>query len=378
MDILSVFLNGFVMGTATARKLRSGFTTGAAAAAAAKGALLSLLVKQPPHKVQITFLTGAKTKIPLKKVIVKSPKCAIATVIKDAGDDPDITHKAEIGARVTLVATNQDQKVSISGGKGVGMVTKPGLEIPPGHFAINPGPLRMITNEIVEVLDQYNHQDKVDVEVFIPKGEELALKTLNTRLGILGGLSILGTTGIERPMSHEAYLATIEKALSVARACGLNEVVLTTGRRSERFAQMLWPQISEEAFVQMGDFFKATLELASSQSFSSIIMVVFFGKALKMAVGTPHTHATRSVLTLNRLADWTKAKCGNKEIVVRIRQANTARHAFELLKKDYSSIVSLVAQKVLIWAQQFCSPKIKIRVVIMDYKGQVAADQFGN
>ena len=361
------------MGRTTAGKLRSGFTTGAAAAAAAKGALLGLLAKQLPHQVKITFLTGAETEIPLKKVIVKSPKCAIATVIKDAGDDPDITHKAEIGARVTLLST-EDQKVSISGGKGVGMVTKPGLEIPPGHPAINPGPLRMITNEIVEVLDQYNRQDRVNVEVFVPKGEKLALKTLNARLGILGGLSILGTTGIERPMSHEAYSATIEKALSVAWACGLNEVVLTTGRRSERFAQMLWPQISEEAFVQMGDFFKATLELASSQSFSSIIVVVFFGKALKMAMGTPHTHAAHSELTLNRLADWTKAESGHKKIAAIIDKANTARHAFELLKKDYSWVISLVAQKVLVRVRQFSGPKIKIRVVILDYNGQVAAD----
>jgi cobalt-precorrin-5B (C1)-methyltransferase len=362
------------MGKTTAGKLRSGFTTGAAAAAAAKGALLSLLAKKPPHKVQITFLTGTKTKILLKKVVVESPKCALSTVIKDAGDDPDVTHKAEIGARVTLVTTNQDQKVSISGGKGVGMVTKPGLEIPPGHAAINPGPLRMITNEVVEALNRYNRQDRVYVEVFVPKGEELALKTLNARLGILGGLSILGTTGIERPMSHEAYLATIEKALSVARACGLNEVILTTGRRSERFAQVLWPQISEEAFVQMGDFFKATLEMAALRSFFSIIVVVFLGKALKMAVGTPHTHASRSELTLNRLADWTKAKSGHKRIAARIRKANTARQAFELLKKDYSTVIDLVAQKVLTWARQFSDPKIKLRVIILDYNGQVAAD----
>ena len=363
------------MRTTNVKKLRSGFTTGAAAAAAAKGALLALLANSLPQKVRITFLTGAKKNIALEKVLVESSQCAVATVIKDAGDDPDITHKAEIGARLTLTWPDHGHKVLISGGRGVGTITKPGLEIPPGRPAINPGPLRMITNEVKEILDQYNCPKCVKVEVFVPKGEELALKTLNARLGIVGGLSILGTTGIEHPMSHEAYLATIEKSLCVAKACGLDEVVLTTGRRSERFAQDLWPQKPEEAFVQMGDFFKAALNRAASKAFAGIAVVVFFGKALKMAMGVPHTHAVRSRLTLTQLADWTVDQSHDKKIAAEIRQANTARHAFYLLKRDHLAVIRLVAKKVHSWSHHFADRNISIRVIILDYNGRAVADQ---
>ena len=365
------------MKTTKTKKLRSGFTTGAAAAAAAKGAILALLTNSPPQKVRITFLTGAKKDIALKKLSLESPQCAVATVIKDAGDDPDITHKAEIGVRLSLTRSDHGQKVLISGGKGVGTITKPGLEIAPGHAAINPGPLRMITNEVREILDQHNCSKSVKVEVFVPKGEELALKTLNARLGIVGGLSILGTTGIEHPMSHEAYLATIEKSLCVAKACGVDQVVLTTGRRSERFAQELWPQKPAEAFVQMGDFFKATLNRAASKAFAGIIVVVFFGKALKMAMGIPHTHALRSQLTLTQLADWTYKQSHAKKMAAEIRSANTARQAFYLLKKDHLAVIRLVAKKVHSWSGHFAELNTNIRVIILDYEGHAIAEHSG-
>jgi cobalt-precorrin-5B (C1)-methyltransferase len=177
-------------------------------------------------------------------------------VIKDAGDDPDITHGAEIGAEVTLEKRSGVNPVRITGGTGVGVVTKPGLEIPPGQAAITPGPVTMISNSINEMLAAHPTDVGIHVEVFVPEGERLAKKTLNARLGIVGGLSILGTTGIVRPMSHEAYVATIEKSMDVARAAGLKHLVLTTGRRSERFAQDRWPELAEESFIQIGDFFQ--------------------------------------------------------------------------------------------------------------------------
>lgn len=362
------------MAAAKPRKLRSGFTTGTAAAAAAKGALLALLDSTPPKKVGITFLTGTQTEIALHSVKVENSRCAVASVIKDAGDDPDVTHMAEVGARVELLPEHKGPKIIITGGQGVGTITKPGLEISPGNAAINPGPLRMITNEVLEVLDRYRCRKNVAVEVFVPKGEELARKTLNARLGIIGGLSILGTTGIERPMSHEAYLATIDKALAVARACGLTEVVLTTGRRSERFAQQLWPQKTEESFVQIGDFFKTSLEMAAARKFSNITVVVFFGKAVKMAQGTPHTHAAKSNLTLSRLADWTKASSGDK-VAEKIRQAYTARHAFDLLKDDHPQVIIKVAREVYTWAKRFAGSRLNVKVVILNYDGNIVAVQ---
>jgi cobalt-precorrin-5B (C1)-methyltransferase len=230
------------------RKLKSGFTTGTTAAAAAKGALIYLLEGKAPSRVVIELLTGDKIMIPIHWSQRKGHQEAVCTAIKDAGDDPDVTHKAEIGANVKLSGPRGDSGASlrvfngikITGGIGVGRITKPGLEVPPGEPAINPGPRKMITQAIKEVLDEHQIQSNVSVEVFVPKGEEIAKKTLNARLGILGGISILGTTGIVRPMSHDAFIATIESALSVAQASGQKKVILTTGRRSERFAQHLY------------------------------------------------------------------------------------------------------------------------------------------
>jgi cobalt-precorrin-5B (C1)-methyltransferase len=239
------------------RKLRTGFTTGTAAAAATKGALRYLLEGNIPSRVMIELLTGDKIAIPIHRCERIAEEQAKCTVIKDAGDDPDVTHKAEIGAEVKLLKPDSKyhNNIYISGGAGVGKITKPGLEMPPGEPAINPGPRKMINQAITETLAQHDLQRAVTVEVFVPRGAEIAKKTLNARLGILGGISILGTTGLVRPMSHDAFIATIKSGLSVARASGNSKVVLTTGRRSERYAQQRWPLLAEEAFIQIGDFF---------------------------------------------------------------------------------------------------------------------------
>ncbi|WP_054699385.1 cobalt-precorrin-5B (C(1))-methyltransferase CbiD [Desulfosarcina cetonica] len=200
-----------------ATQLKSGFTTGAAAAAASKAALLLLLTGQPPEAVTIRFLTGAATSISVHRCEREDDVTATCTVIKDAGDDPDTTHGAEIGARVRLEAPTGSPAIRITGGVGVGRVTLPGLEIEPGQPAITPGPRTMIINSVQEVTASHPTNRDVHVEVFVPEGERLARKTLNARLGVIGGISILGTTGIVRPMSHDAYVATIEKAMDVAK-----------------------------------------------------------------------------------------------------------------------------------------------------------------
>ena len=302
------------------RKLRTGFTTGTAAAAATKGALRLMLAGDEPAAVKIRLLTGDFITIPIYKCRLIRAGRAECSVIKDAGDDPDVTHKAEIGARVTLKKPKTRHRsepgphIDIRGGQGVGRVTKPGLEVPPGQPAINPGPRKMITAAIHDLIGSDDPDYDVHVEIFVPRGQELAKKTLNARLGILGGISILGTTGIVRPMSHDAFRATIESALSVARASGLTHVVLTTGRRSERYAQDHWPRMLPEAFVQIGDFFKVSLQAAAQQKFNRITLTVFFGKALKMAQGVPHTHAAKSALSLNKLAEWTLAITRDKPL----------------------------------------------------------------
>jgi cobalt-precorrin-5B (C1)-methyltransferase len=363
-----------------AKKLRTGFTTGTAAAAATKGALRLILEGKRPARVRIRLLTGDDIAIVIHKCRLMKSNEAICSVIKDAGDDPDVTHRAEIGARVTLMESDQRSgmvkrpEIIISGGEGVGRVTKPGLEVEPGQPAINPGPRKMITQAIEEVLKKHGLDRTVRTEIFVPRGKKLAKNTLNARLGILGGISILGTTGVVRPMSHDAFIATIESALSVARACGLNRVVLTTGRRSERFAQDCWRRFSPEAFIQIGDFFKLSLAAAAKRSFSHITLAVFFGKALKMAQGVPHTHAAKSSLTLDKLSEWTLEITKDSELSHTISAANTARHAFEILHEHHPEVVSHVGQLILESAKRFVGLNTKIRSVIFDYDGKVVFD----
>lgn len=365
-----------------ASKLRTGFTTGTAAAAATKGALTMILEKKAPSRVAIKLLTGDTLNIKIHTCVLDTQGQATCTVIKDAGDDPDVTHKAEIGVTVKLEDINsviltedpQRKLIRISGGKGVGRVTKPGLEVPPGEPAINPGPRKMINQAVQDVFEKHRTQHPLHVEVFVPKGEKLAQKTLNARLGILGGISILGTTGIVRPMSHDAFIATIQSAASVAHACGLERIVFTTGRRSERFAQAYWSQLPEEAFIQIGDFFKMSLECASKLGFKRISLAVFFGKATKMAQAVPHTHAAKARLTMKKLSEWSHELTHDDQFSKRILEANTARQAFDIIAKRHPEIIFKVGKKIVRAAKTFVSRPVAIDCVIFDYTGSVVFD----
>ena len=353
------------------KKLKVGFTTGAAAAAATKGALILIIQGVVSNIVKIKIIGGEYISIPVKSSVMNDVRqTAICKIIKDAGDDPDITHKAVIGAKVKFT---EDKKtvVKISGGKGVGIVTKPGLEITPFNHAINPGPIKMITTSVMEVLEKNNLFGLVEVEVFVPKGIELAKKTLNFKLGIINGISILGTTGVVKPMSHDAYQATIKTSLSVARAAQYKTVILTTGRRSERFAQKFLLSFKEDAFLQIGDFFKFSINTASKYGFKTIIIAVFFGKAVKMACGVPHTHAANSELSLKKLSKWTMNITGDSTLAMQILVANTARHAFELFDKRKKIIVQYIGQKVKQSAEKFVKGNSKIEVIIFDFNGSI-------
>lgn len=358
------------MSAGNKKKLRTGFTTGAAAAAAAKAALQLILDTKPPESIEITFLTGEKRVISVFKSQKTSEKTAVCSVIKDAGDDPDVTHKAEIGARVSFYESDAYSDILIRGGEGVGTITKPGLEIPPGEPAINSGPRKMINQEIKACLLKYNTFGQVSVEIFVPKGVKLAKKTLNERLGILGGLSILGTTGIERPLSHEAYITTIDLALSVSDALNCTEVVFTTGRRSERYAQKIWNHKPKAAFIQIGDYFAKAVQLASSKSMTHCIFTVFFGKAIKIASGVACTHAKKSELKMSILADWVKQITCDIKFAEKIRNANTARHAFMIINEQHPIVIDYIGKKVIESAFKYSGSKMRIGCVILDYEGK--------
>ncbi|MDR3154868.1 MAG: cobalt-precorrin-5B (C(1))-methyltransferase [Deltaproteobacteria bacterium] len=348
------------------KELRTGFSTGTAAAAAAAAAAALLKDGRAPDSVTVSLPKGRTMTVPVAEARLEGP-VAVCVVVKDAGDDPDVTNRARIGARVRPL---EAPGLALSGGPGVGRVTKPGLAIPPGEWAINPVPRLIIRDNLAPYLPEGG--PGLAVEIFIEEGETLAKSTLNPRLGIVGGLSVLGTTGLVRPFSNSAYIATIDSALAIARAQGLSECVLTTGGRSEGFGRAARPDLPEEAFVQIADFFAGGLKLASKRGFGVIGLAVFFGKAVKQAAGHAYTHAHKADLDLSPLAAWLPELPENAR--ARVLASNTALAALEVLKAEgLASLVPKVAKKALASAREYAGPGPDLWMRLFDFDGSTLA-----
>ncbi|MCX5892846.1 MAG: cobalt-precorrin-5B (C(1))-methyltransferase [Deltaproteobacteria bacterium] len=354
------------------KELRQGFSTGTAAAAAAQGALWELLDLPCPDKVEVPLPGGSSLTIPLHYHRRKGEQ-GEAAVIKDAGDDPDVTNRAEIGVRVwRLDAGGAKAEVEFHGGAGVGRVTKPGLALPVGEPAINPVPRRMIRRSLCQVWDQVfpGQPLRLGVEVFVPRGEELARHTLNPRLGILGGISILGTTGLVKPFSHQAYRATIVAGLKVAQAVGLTQIVLSTGGKSESHLRDQLPELPEEAFVQMGDYIRFALKTAANLKFATITVGAFFGKAVKIAQGKGHTHASRGLADLKALGRLVLETTGDARLAQEVSGANTGRPALGiLLAAQALPAVAAVGIRMLAALRTYAGPSPTLAAVILDFAG---------
>ncbi len=309
--------------------LRSGYTTGACAAAAAQAAMIVLLKQEVVKQVQVA-LPAARVSFEVNRCLFDRTQ-ASCSVIKDAGDDPDITNRAEIWATVRWKG---EPGIDIRGGDGVGIITKPGLEIAVGMAAINPVPRQMIESSVREVMPKKNGRG-VEVVISVAGGEKLAKRTLNPRLGITGGISILGTTGVVIPYSVSAYKACIYQSLDVAVACGCRQIVLTTGRRSEKFAQRELA-LSEECFVQAGDFIGYALEQCAKRSFQKVTIWGMMGKLSKLAAGHMYTNVSDSKVDIGFLAG-VAAGCGVPEKIVQsLRKAVTANHLRRMLPPEHS------------------------------------------
>ena len=351
--------------------LRVGFSTGSAAAAAAQGALRELLNLPCSAAVEVSLPGGGSLTIPLLSHGRHGSR-GEALVVKDAGDDPDATHGAEIGARVWFSEAGSRETLILRGGEGVGRVTKPGLSVAVGEPAINPVPRRMLLNNLATVWQESGaaHPRRLAVEIFVPRGEEIARHTLNPRLGILGGISILGTTGLVRPFSHDAYRATIAAALKVARAVGLKSAVLTTGGKSEEYLRGVIPRLPEEAFVQMGDYVRFALKAAAGLGFTHLTVGAFFGKAVKIAQGFGHTHASRGLANFRELARWIREITGNPLLAQAVARANTAREVLEILPATQSqAVIGEVGSRMLTALRQHAGPGLGLAVVILDFDG---------
>jgi cobalt-precorrin-5B (C1)-methyltransferase len=354
------------------KELRLGFSTGTAAAAAVQGALYELLGRPCPDRVEVALPGGGSLSIPLHRHGRHGAR-GDAVVIKDAGDDPDVTNGAEVGARVwRLESPGAGEDIVLLGGEGVGRVTKPGLPVAVGEPAINPVPRRMIRRALRQVWEEVYAKEplRLRVEIFVPRGEELARHTLNPRLGIVGGISILGTTGLVKPFSHQAYRATIASSLRVAQAAGLKRIGFSTGGKSEEHLKTLLPELPQEAFVQMGDYVSFALKVAARMGFSQITAAAFFGKALKIAQGFGHTHASRGLADLQELGHQTLNLTGDAALAQAVAGANTARQALELLTTaGAGGVVTQVGDRMLAALRNYAGPGPELEAVVLDFDG---------
>jgi cobalt-precorrin-5B (C1)-methyltransferase len=350
------------------RPLRRGWTTGACATAAAKAAYAALLTGAFPDPVEIGLPGGQRVAFALATTDLKDGAAA-AGVVKDAGDDPDVTHGALILATVRNGAAGSG--VQFKAGPGVGTVTLPGLPVPPGEPAINPVPREMMRAAIAEVARAHGGAGDVEIEIAIPHGEELAAKTLNARLGILGGLSILGTTGVVVPYSCAAWIATIHQGIDVARATGVAHVAGATGRTSEAAVKKLYG-LSDSAMIDMGDFVGGMLNYLRKHPVARVTIAGGVAKISKLAQGLLDLHSARGRVEMPALAAVAREAGGSAELAERIASANTSAEAFAFARDERVALGDEVARRAFnVAAEALAGSGIALDVVIFDRAGEL-------
>jgi cobalamin biosynthesis protein cbiD len=329
------------------KKLRYGYTTGSSATAATKAALMYLLddSKHDIPEVTIKLPSGNSLTISVNS-LEKKENSVLASVIKDGGDDPDVTHGLEIYSKVSL---RNDSKINIFGGIGVGKVTKKGLPVAPGNSAINPVPLKMIREAVEEMLPEGLG---ADVEIFVPKGEETAKKTLNAKLGIIGGISILGTTGIVKPMSEESWKASLAIELKMAlENAGNGEAIFLFGNRGKQYLSDNFEDNMSQAIV-ISNFVGYMFDRACEFEAKKIYFIGELGKFVKVAGGIFHTHsrvsdAKMEILTANALLVGEST-----ENMKKIMASNTTEEATKYIEK--TEVYNLLAEKAKQKCEEYC------------------------
>jgi cobalt-precorrin-5B (C1)-methyltransferase len=345
------------------RPLRRGWTTGTCAAAAAKAACTALLTGEFPDPVEVTLPGGTRPAFALARTSLDRDT-ATAGIVKDAGDDPDVTHGALVLATVRRGATGAGLR--FVAGEGVGTVTRPGLPVPPGEPAINPVPRRMIAQAIAEVAAS---QDFV-VEIAVPGGAEMATRTLNPRLGILGGISILGTTGIVIPYSCSAWIHSIHRGIDVARASGIAHIAGATGSTSEAAVRKLHG-LPEAALIDMGDFVGGMLKYVRGHPVPRVTVAGGVAKMTKLGQGFLDLHSRRGPPDLRALAGLAVETGASPELAARIAAANTVAEAFMLAAEQGVRLGEAVARTA--WqtaAEALDDPSVALEILVFDREGR--------
>ena len=350
----------------SSNSLKRGWTTGACALAAFKAAYSAFLTGKFPDPVGVVLPKGENPFFPLA-LEGKGAGYAQAGIIKDAGDDPDVTHGAMIV--VTVREGVAGKGVSFQAGEGVGTVTLPGLALAVGEPAINPKPRKMIMEVVSELADQYDHSGDLIIEISVPDGAGLAEKTWNGRLGIEGGLSILGTTGVVQPFSCSAWIHSIHRGIDVARANGLIHVAAATGKTSEAAVQKLFG-LSDFALVDMGDFAGGMLKYIRDHPVPCLTIAGGFAKLTKLGQGFLDLHSGRSQVDFDWLAEGTSAIGGNDQLVEAVRNANTANHALEITLQSGLALGNYVARQATETALKVIEgSETELNVIVFDRTG---------
>lgn len=319
--------------------LHTGLTTGSCATAAAKTALIALLEGECLNEIRFDIPEGETMRMPVESVKIDGDS-ATATVIKDSGDDPDVTDKCKISVSVRYA---EHDEIKFYGGEGVGTVTLPGLGIEVGEPAINPVPRKMIASELRKL-----YSDGLDVIISVDNGEELAKNTFNPRVGVQNGISIIGTTGIVRPLSHEAFIESIRREMKVAVASGCNVIAINSGGKSEGYMKALLPELPPQAFIHYGNAVGEILEISQEARIKHVIMGLMLGKAVKLAAGNLDTHSHKVTLDKDFLKSIARESLCTTESVRAIDKINFARELPTVLsKEDTDKFFALLMEKCM-------------------------------
>ena len=363
------------------KKLKTGLTTGCCATACAVLAATVLLSKKKFEKNAANKTRLVSVKLPKGKLVqlpVSHAPFGVmgvkASTIKDAGDDPDVTHGARVFVQLTLTP---DTGIIFNAATGVGTVTRDGLLLAVGEPAINPVPRKMITEHLLEIAQEHGYQGGFKVAVGVEGGEALALKTMNPRLGIIGGLSVLGTTGIVRPFSCSAYIASIHQGIDVAKANGFNHIAASTGNSSETAIQNIY-QLPEMALIEMGDFVGAVLKYFKKVSVDKLSICGGFGKLSKLSQGHLDLHSGASSIDFNWLASLAKQQGANADLLEKIVNANTSVQALKFCQECEIDLAKVVCQKALEVAKKIVPGHVQVEVWAVDRKGVVVGKALSN
>ncbi len=349
----------------TPAKLKSGLTTGACATACGVAAAQYLLAGITTDTVSIRLPKGRDVEMPITR-LGREQDAAFAATIKDAGDDPDVTHGAEICVSVKKTLIKQVQFIA---GEGVGTVTRDGLLLAVGEPAINPVPRQMIQVHLESIREKYHYEGGFAVTVSVAGGEALAKKTMNPRLGIIGGLSILGTTGIVRPFSCAAYIASIHQGVDVARANGISHIAATTGNTSETYAKTRF-QLSDMALIEMGDFVGALLKHVRKHPVAEVTLCGGFGKISKLANGHMDLHAKVSSINFEFLAELAVSLGASPLLIEKIKTANTSIEALGFCAAEGIDLAAKICEKAHAFARSVIKNDRPLRVIAISRKGE--------